>query len=570
MFRRIGMSFGNSGKRCSNCGTQQNVKHVIQTVGGRMQQEQLQRAQIQRNAVMQRQNYLRRAQEAEQNRHRAQEAEQNRHRAQEAEQNRHRAQEAQQNRQRAQEAEKNRQRAQEAEKNRQRAQEAEKNRQRAQEAEKNRQRAQEAEKNRHRAQEAEQNRHRAQEAEKNRQRAQEAQQNRQRAQEAAIARRTAQVKQSRPSRAIHVYGADWCGFTRKQNTEIKEALKNDPHAKDKHIIINCPDQPNNKVCKDLKAFPLTVIHTIGEEYSLAEVEQQHKPGYRSGTSVVAELEKALAGQRAPAPVAPAPAPVASVPAPVAPAPVAPTPVQRVGGQAIHVYGAEWCGFTKRQNKEIKEALEKDPQGGNALVYIDCAGEGKSNPVCVGMPGFPLTVVHERGKKYTLQELMKIKPPGYRAGAVVVNEWKEACGKAPTKNNVQFEINSSAELKTKAIHVYGANWCGFTRSQISELKETLKHETGGLESLHVHECAGGDLSPDVKQICGGLQGYPLTIVSDKDGPKEVVAEVLKKHRLGKRPAVDVVSEWKRANGDRTPVKAPAPSQQQGGCKSCGGK
>jgi actin-related protein len=569
MFRRIGMSFGNSGKRCSNCGTQQNVKHVIQTVGGRMQQEQLQRAQIQRNAVMQRQNYLRRAQEAEQNRHRAQEAEQNRHRAQEAEQNRHRAQEAQQNRQRAQEAEKNRQRAQEAEKNRQRAQEAEKNRQRAQEAEKNRQRAQEAEKNRHRAQEAEQNRHRAQEAEKNRQRAQEAQQNRQRAQEAAIARRTAQVKQSRPSRAIHVYGADWCGFTRKQNTEIKEALKNDPHAKDKHIIINCPDQPNNKVCKDLKAFPLTVIHTIGEEYSLAEVEQQHKPGYRSGTSVVAELEKALAGQRAPAPVAPAPAPVASVPAPVAPAP-APAPVQRVGGQAIHVYGAEWCGFTKRQNKEIKEALEKDPQGGNALVYIDCAGEGKSNPVCVGMPGFPLTVVHERGKKYTLQELMKIKPPGYRAGAVVVNEWKEACGKAPTKNNVQFEINSSAELKTKAIHVYGANWCGFTRSQISELKETLKHETGGLESLHVHECAGGDLSPDVKQICGGLQGYPLTIVSDKDGPKEVVAEVLKKHRLGKRPAVDVVSEWKRANGDRTPVKAPAPSQQQGGCKSCGGK
>ena len=517
MFRRIGMSFGNSGNRCRNCGTQQNVKHVLQTVGGRMQQEQLQRAQIQRNAVMQRQNYLRRAQEAEQNRQRAQEAEQNRQRAQEAEKNRQRAQEAEQNRQLAQEAEKNRQWAQEAEKNRQRAQEAEKNRQRAQEA--------------------------------------------------AIARRTAQVKQSRPSRAIHVYGADWCGFTRKQNTEIKEALKNDPHAKDKHVIINCPDQPNNKVCKDLKAFPLTVIHTIGEEYSLEEIEQQHKPGYRSGTSVVAELEKALAGQGAPAPVAPTPAPA---PAP-APAPVAPAPVpEKVGGQAIHVYGAEWCGFTKRQNKEIKEALEKEPQGGNALVYIDCAGEGKSNPVCNGMPGFPLTVVHERGKKYTLQELMKIKQPGYRAGAVVVNEWKEACGKAPTKNNVQFEINSSAELKTKAIHVYGANWCGFTRSQISELKETLKHETGGLESLHVHECAGGDLSPGVKQICGGLQGYPLTIVSDKDGPKEVVTEVLKKHRLGKRPAVDVVGEWKRANGDITPVKAPAPSQQQGGCKSCGGK
>jgi len=473
MVRHIGMSFGNSGKRCRNCGTQQNVKHVIQTVGGRIQQE-LQRAQIQRNAVMQRQNYLRRAQEAQQNRQRAQEAEQNRQRAQEAA--------------------------------------------------------------------------------IARQRAQEAEQNRQRAQEAAIARRTAQVKKPSPSQAIHVYGADWCGFTRKQNTEITEALKNDPLAKDKLVSINCPDQPNNKVCKDLKAFPLTVIHTIGEEYSLEEIEQHQKPGYRAGTSVVAELEKALAGQGAPVQRAPAPAPA---------------PVQRVGGQAIHVYGAEWCGFTKRQNKEIKEALEKEPQGGNALVYIDCAGEGKSNPVCVGMPGFPLTVVHERGKTHTLQELMHIKQPGYRAGAVVVNEWKEACGKAPTKNNVQFEINSSAESKDKAIHVYGANWCGFTRSQISELKETLKHETGGLESLHVHECAGGDLPPGVKRICGGLQGYPLTIVSDKDGPKEAVAEVLKKHKLGKRPAVDVVSEWKRANGDRTSVKAPA-SQQQGGCKSCGGK
>jgi len=425
---------------------------------------------------------------------------------------------------------------------------------RAQEAEQDRRRAQEAEQDRRRAQEAEQDRRRTQEAEQDRRRTQEAAIARRRAQEAAIARRRAQVK--KPSRAIHVYGADWCGFTRKQNTEITEALKNDPHAKDKHVIINCPDQPNNKVCKDLKAFPLTVIHTIGEEYSLEEIEQQHKPGYRSGTSVVAELEKALAGQGAPVQRAPAPAP--------APAP------EKVGGQAIHVYGAEWCGFTKRQNKEIKEALEKEPQGGNALVYIDCAGEGKSNPVCNGMPGFPLTVVHERGKKYTLQELMKIKQPGYRAGAVVVNEWKEACGKAPTKNNVQFEINSSAENKDKAIHVYGANWCGFTRSQISELKETLKHETGGLESLHVHECADRDLSPGVKQICGGLQGYPLTIVSDKDGPKEVVTEVLKKNKLGKRPAGDVVSEWKRANGDNTPVKAPAPSQQQGGCKSCGGK
>ena len=431
-----------------------------------------------------------------------------------------------------------------------------------------RQRAQEAEQARRRAQEAEQTRRRAQEAEQARRRAQEAEQARRRAQEAEDAKK--------PRRAIHVYGAEWCGFTRRQNNEIKEALKNDPRAAEKHIIIDCPTNSSNSVCKDLKAFPLTVVHTVGEKYSLAEVMQQHQPGYRPGTSVVAELEKAIASlnaknrQPAPAPAPPAPAPPA--PAPPAPAPPAPAPPApaATGSPAIHVYGAEWCGFTRKQNNEIKEALAKEPQGGNAHVYIDCAGEGKSNPVCNGMPGFPLTVVHERGKKYTLQELMKIKQPGYRPGATVVNEWKEACGKAPPKNNVQFEINSSSEKSKKAIHVYGANWCGFTRTQISELKDTLKHESGGLESLHVHECTDQNLGAEHKKICGGLQGYPFTLVDDKAGPKKPVTELLKTNRMGKRPAVEVVGEWKRACGDNSPVKAPAPQQQQGGCKSCGGR
>ena len=62
---------------------------------------------------------------------------------------------------------------------------------------------------------------------------------------------------------------------------------------------------------------------------------------------------------------------------------------------------------------------------------------------------------------------------------------------------------------------------------------------------------------------------LTLVM-KSGPKKPVSELLKTNRMGKRPAVEVVSEWKRACGDHSPVKAPAPPQNQGGCKSCGGK
>ena len=468
-------------------------------------------------------------------------------------------------------------------------------------------------------------------------------------------------------KAIHVYGAEWCGFTRKQNEEIKEALKDDPNAAQKHVYIDCASDKTNSVCKGLQGFPLTVIHERGKQYTLEELMKTTQPGYRPGKQVVGELhgegppkperftelevvqhmpgdgktfpekgdvltmhyvgllaanrnkfdssvdrgkpfeftigagqviagwdqgimkmslgEKAALkipaslgyGQRGTGPIPPDSDLVFLVElldikkknAPAAAAAPAPDKnTDGVGSPAIHVYGAEWCGFTKKQNNEIREALAKEPQGGNAHVYIDCAGSGKNNPVCNGMPGFPLTVVHERGKKYTLQELMKIKQPGYRPGATVVAEWKEACGKAPPKNNVQFEINSSSEKKDKAIHVYGANWCGFTRSQISELKDTLKHETGGLESLHVHECTDTNLGAQHKKICGGLQGYPFTLVAGNDGPKEPVAELLKKHRMGKRPAAEVVGEWKKACGDNTPVKAPAP-QQTGGCKSCGG-
>ena len=44
-------------------------------------------------------------------------------------------------------------------------------------------------------------------------------------------------------------------------------------------------------------------------------------------------------------------------------------------------------------------------------------------VCSGveMTAFPLTVVHERGKKYTLDELTKINQAGYRPGNMVVDE-----------------------------------------------------------------------------------------------------------------------------------------------------
>ena len=69
--------------------------------------------------------------------------------------------------------------------------------------------------------------------------------------------------------------------------------------------------------------------------------------------------------QAPEPRPPAPTP-ASEPAP---APAKHTDSTR---NAIHVYGAEWCGFTRKQNKEIEDALGNDPDKKNKHIYIDCA------------------------------------------------------------------------------------------------------------------------------------------------------------------------------------------------------
>ena len=120
---------------------------------------------------------------------------------------------------------------------------------------------------------------------------------------------------------------------------------------------------------------------------------------------------------------------------LAPRQQAPRPqnaVQRtVGGAgkpAIHVYGAEWCGFTRKQNGEIQEALAGTSNAADKHVYFDCAGADKQMPICKEMRAFPLTVVHEKGKEFTLEELTKIKQAGYRPGNVVLGELNAAEGK----------------------------------------------------------------------------------------------------------------------------------------------
>ena len=91
--------------------------------------------------------------------------------------------------------------------------------------------------------------------------------------------------------AIHVYGAEWCGFTRRQNKEIEEALVGDPDAKEKHVYFDCAGGSTAKGCEGLQAFPLTVIHEVGQEYTLEDLTFTQQPGYRPGTACVKELNE---------------------------------------------------------------------------------------------------------------------------------------------------------------------------------------------------------------------------------------------------------------------------------------
>ena len=100
---------------------------------------------------------------------------------------------------------------------------------------------------------------------------------------------SAQQSQGGGQKAIHVYGAEWCGFTRRQNKEIEEALANDPNSSDKHVYFNCAEDKSTEVCQKLQAFPLTVVHEVGKAYTLEELTAIKQPGYRPGPAVVAEL-----------------------------------------------------------------------------------------------------------------------------------------------------------------------------------------------------------------------------------------------------------------------------------------
>lgn len=243
--------------------------------------------------------------------------------------------------------------------------------------------------------------------------------------------------------------------------------------------------------------------------------------------------------------------------------------------SIYVYGTTWCGYTRQQVSELKDELQT--HGANveqSMHFVEC--DKKDNAVCKGLSGYPLALVHSDDKPPTAAEVAQA-PLGKRAAAELVQEWYTACDtELPTDKHDAKKLAPGAgkhDAKTPApgagIYVYGTTWCGYTRQQVSEVKDELQAQGLDADNLHFVECDKQDHA-----VCKGLSGYPLALVHGETPP--TAAEVAQAP-LGKRPAADLVQELhahKGVNGhddkkhDKKHDKTTEPGIYVYGAKWCG--
>ena len=69
-------------------------------------------------------------------------------------------------------------------------------------------------------------------------------------------------------------------------------------------------------------------------------------------------------------------------------------------QKLKVYGADWCGYTKKAVAEFEAEKEKLEANNIEVEYIECAGPDNKE-LCAGVTGFPT------------MEICGTKVPGYQ-------------------------------------------------------------------------------------------------------------------------------------------------------------
>ena len=69
---------------------------------------------------------------------------------------------------------------------------------------------------------------------------------------------------------------------------------------------------------------------------------------------------------------------------------------------ICLFGADWCGYTRKQKEALQDQLDQDH-----ATYVDC--EKSDHAVCQQVRGYPHTIVHE-GSCQDIQSVQDV-PPG---------------------------------------------------------------------------------------------------------------------------------------------------------------
>ena len=126
-----------------------------------------------------------------------------------------------------------------------------------------------------------------------------------------------------------------------------------------------------------------------------------------------------------------------------------------------------------------------------------------------------------------------------AAAAVAAPVAAPAGPMPPPPPSSAALEARAAASRPAVFVYGADWCGYTRHQVDELRAALGAAgLGG--ALRVVEC-----DKEASAVCAALKGYPLTVVHGA-GVSPDPQELLRSGPpLGKRSAEAVLGELRAA-------------------------
>lgn len=298
--------------------------------------------------------------------------------------------------------------------------------------------------------------------------------------------RPAAAQGSAGAKRIRMYGADWCGWTKKAKAELDAAGV-------PYEFVDCAAK-GNKQCAGLPGYPTFEIADTGDRrpgWPGLEVVKQALatgawpgPGKREGYRPSASDEDDLPGHR-----------------------------PELG--RVVVYGTSWCSHCKDAKQALTQYFQSPPQRGGQWHFVDCEDGQEGSRLCKPLKGYPLIVVDGvRHEGFPGIDALKLPPaaprrkephelPLPRAAELATEAVRASRGHLkPALVDAAQDADGSQE---PAVKVYGASWCGFTTRLLDDLKKA------GIRFAYV-ECTNPDKSIREEVKLMNLPGFPVSFVA----------------------------------------------------------